>query len=389
MRRLSVICMTGLILVTVFAFLACEKQESLTQVESSKPASKTNQEAPIMVGAILPLTGSAAPYGQNAKNGIELALEEINASGGIHGRSLEVLYQDSKTEPKEAVSALQKLYSTDGIRYIIGDINSTGLLAMAPIAERNKIILLSPGASSPEISNAGEYIFRNWHSDALEGQIDADYAYRAMKWKKSAVLYVNAAYGVGLAETFRTDFQNLGGEVIAFEAYPQDATNMREQISKILAARPDGLYLPGWPKEMAIALKQLAEQGSKLPILSAQGFDDPSMLELARNAAEGVVFSVPKTPDPNDPIVQSFNKKYESSYKEKPGVCSAAGYDALRIYAYAIEKAGNDPEKVREVMAVLKDFPGADGPITFDEHGDLLKPFSFKKVSNLAFVEAE
>jgi len=344
-----------------------------------------NHPKAIKIGAILPLTGSAAPYGQNAKNGIDLALEEVNAKGGIRGTRVDILYEDSKTEPKEAVSALQKLNSVDGIRYIIGDINSTGVLAMAPIAERNKILLLSPGASNPKISDAGEYIFRNWHSDALEGQVDAQYAHNTMKWKDAAVLYVNAAYGAGLAETFRDVFRTLGGEIVAYEAYPQDATNMREQISKILAVKPDGLYLPGWPKEMAVALKQLKEQGSNLPVLSAQGFDDPSILELAGSAAEGVVFSVPENPDPEDPLVKSFNEKYEARYREKPGVCSAAGYDALRIYVHAVEKAGDNPERVREVMATLKDFPGADGPITFDEHGDLLKPFTFRVVTHGKF----
>ncbi len=161
------------------------------------------QAKEIKIGAILPLTGSAAPYGENAKRGIELALTEINAAGGIQGSRIRVLFEDSRTDPKEAVSALNKLYSTHGVRYIIGDINSSGVLAMAPIAEKNKIILLSPGASNPKISDAGEYIFRNWHSDALEGQVDAEHAYSKMNWRTAAVLYVDAAYGVGLAETFR------------------------------------------------------------------------------------------------------------------------------------------------------------------------------------------
>ena len=339
----------------------------------------------ITIGAILPLSGSAAPYGQNAKRGIDLAISEINSNGGINGMRVAVLYEDSKTEPKEAVSALQKLFNSNGVRYVIGDINSTGLLAMAPVAEKNKILLLSPGASNPKISDAGDYIFRNWHSDALEGQVDAECAFKALRWRTAAVLYVNAAYGAGLAETFKQEFGRLGGKIVAYEAYPQDATNMREQISKILASKPEGLYLPGWPKEMSVALKQLKELGSIIPIISVQGFDDPSILKLAGSAAEGVVFSVPKNPDPNDPTVKSFNERYKRRYGEDPGVCSAAGYDALRIYAHAIAKAGNNPEKVQAVMADLKDFRGADGPITFDEHGDLLKPFAFEEVRDGRF----
>jgi len=346
---------------------------------------RQQQADTITIGAVLPLSGSAAPYGQNAQRGIDLAISEINASSGVNGKHVVVLYEDSKTEPKEAVAALQKLFNSNGVRYVIGDINSTGLLAMAPIAERNKILLLSPGASNPKISDSGDYIFRNWHSDALEGQIDAEYAFKSLQWKTAAVLYVNAAYGAGLAGTFKKVFEELGGRIVADEAYPQDATNMREQISKIIAVKPDGLYLPGWPKEMSVALKQLRELGSIIPILSAQGFDDPSILRLAGDAAEGVVFSVPQQPDPNDETVKAFLETYKKKYGKEPGVCSAAGYDALSIYAKAISAVGDDPVKVQRFMAQLKGFPGADGPITFDEHGDLLKPFAFKEVRDGRF----
>ena len=370
---------------TFISFVALCTLALLTLLFLPSCSKKQPETKEIKIGAILPLTGSAAPYGENAKRGIELALSEIKSKDKV----VKILYEDSKTDPKEAVSALNKLFNLHGIRLIIGDINSSGLLAMAPIAERNKIILMSPGASNPKISDAGEYIFRNWHSDALEGEVDARYAFSNMGWKTTAVLYVDAAYGVGLAETFRNVFNTLGGKTVAFEAYAQDATDMRSQISKIIAAKPNGLYLPGWPKEMAVVLKQLKELGSEIPILSAQGFDDPSILKLSANAAEGVIFSVPETPDPNNEIAKSFNENYRIRYSQEPGVCSASGYDALRIFAYAINKVGDDIEQVQKIIASLKDFPGADGPITFDEHGDLLKPFSFKVVKNGKFTSID
>lgn len=337
----------------------------------------------IKIGAILPLTGSAAPYGQNAQRGIYLAISELADKPSKY--KFEIVFQDSKTEPKEAINALRHLYDIEKIRYIIGDINSTGVLAMAPIAEKNKILLLSPGASNPDISYAGDWIFRNWHSDALEGQVAANFAFNKLGWKTAAVLYVNAAYGAGLAKTFKSVFEANGGKIVAYEAYPQDATDMRTQVLKILNSKSHGLYLPGWPKEMSVALKQLKEMNFKIPILSAQGFDDPSILELAGNAAEGVIFSVPKVPDSNNPVVKSFNEKYQKQYDKSPGVCSASGYDALRIYVWAIDSVGNNPEKVRNLMANLKNFSGADGPITFDKYGDLLKPFMFKEVKGNIF----
>ena len=247
----------------------------------------------IRVGAILPLTGSAAPYGKNAQQGILLALDEINKNRGVKPK-IEVLFEDGKTNSKDGVAALLKFHDVEKIPFIIGDINSTSVLAMAPIAEEKHVILLSPGASNPKISDAGEFIFRNWHSDALEGEVDARFAYEKLGWKKAAVLYVNAGYGAGLAEVFQKRFQELGGKVVSYEAYPQDATDMRQQITRILETDTDGIFLPGWPKEMSVALRQLKQLGSKLPILSVQGFDDPSILQLAGAAAEGVIFSVPQ-----------------------------------------------------------------------------------------------
>ena len=349
--------------------------------------STRDSEEELRIGAILPLSGSASPYGENAQRGIDLAVSEINAIGGVNGKLVRVYYEDSRTDPREAVSALQRLHDFQGIRYIIGDINSTGLLAMAPIAERNQILLLSPGASNPQISDAGEFIFRNWHSDALEGQVAAGFARDSLDWTTVAVLYVNAAYGVGLAETFRDGFLELGGEVVGYESYPQDAVDMREQINRILSLAPDGLYLPGWPKEMAVALRQLREQGSGIPVLSGQGFDDPSILELAGAAAEGVMFSVPQVPNPSDQRVSHFQSAYQSAYDREPGVCSASGYDALRIYADAIGQAGDDPIAVQQYMASLQGFSGADGPISFDQYGDLLKPFEFKTVRDGRFSD--
>ncbi|MFH1052132.1 MAG: ABC transporter substrate-binding protein [bacterium] len=356
-----------LLIALSFVFIACN--------EKSKPEGKEV----IKIGAILPLTGSAAPYGNNAKNGIELAITDIEK---IYSIKIEVIYEDSKTDPQSAVNALKKLYSINKIKIIIGDINSSGLLAMAPIAEKNKIILLSPGASNPKISYAGKYIFRNWHSDALEGEIAAKFAFDSLKWKKTAILFVNASYGIGLAETFKNIFSNLGGDVISYESYQQNAYDMREQIITIKKLNPDGLYLPGWPKEMSIALRQLKQLGVKLQILSSQGFDDPLILSLAGKSAEGVIYTVPKEADTSNSITINFKNKYKSIYGKEPGVCSASGYDALKILVTAIKNVGTNIDRIQYYLSNLKDFPGVDGNVTFDENGDLIKPFLFKIVKN-------
>jgi branched-chain amino acid transport system substrate-binding protein len=297
-----------------------------------------------------------------------------------------LIFEDSQSDPAIAVSALQKLISTDKVSVVIGDIASSSVLAMAPIAEKAKVVLLSPGASNPDISQTGEYIFRNWQSDALEGEVDAKFAYEHLGYRNMAVLYVNNAYGTGLKTVFEASFQKLGGKILNSESFEQGAVDMRSQLNKIRKLKPDAIYMPGYPPEMAILLRQAKEMGIKIPFLSVQAFDDQKILETAKDAAEGVIFSVPKPPDTSNPVVSSFISKYKAKFNREPGVTSDTGYDALKIIVRAMNQAGTSAEQVRHQLLTLKDFPGAAGLTTFDKNGDVIKQFIFKQVKNGQFV---
>lgn len=347
------------------------------------------KEKEIKIGGVLPLTGSAAVWGENAKMGLEIALEEVNEAGGVKGKKLKLIIEDSQSDPAKAVSALQKLISTDKVSVVIGDIASSSVLAMAPIAEKAKVVLLSPGASNPDISKAGEFIFRNWQSDALEGEVDAKFAYERLAYRKMVVIYVNNAYGTGLKTVFEETFKKLGGKILASESFEQGATDMRSQLSKISSVNPEAIYMPGYPPEMAITLRQAREIGIKIQFISVQAFDDPKILETAKAAAEGVFFSVPKPPEPSQPIVTKFIRKYKEKYNREPGVCSDTGYDALKIIIWAMDKSGVSGLNVQKQLLKLKNFPGAAGLTTFDENGDVIKPFIFKKVESQQFVIIE
>jgi branched-chain amino acid transport system substrate-binding protein len=335
--------------------------------------------ADFTVGAVLPLTGSAAVWGQNARRGMELAIDELNSSRPP-GKQLSVIYEDSRSDAKSANTALQKLISANHVNVVIGDIASSSVLAMAPIAEASKVVLLSPGASSPDISNAGDFVFRNWQSDALEGRVDADFAYNVKRWRRIATLYVSNAYGTGLHKEFSSAFAALGGEVVMSESFAQGSVDLRAQITRLRSKTFDALYLPGYPPEMAVALKQMRELGLNVPTLSVQAFDDPEILARAGQAAEGVMFSVPKPPDQAEPVVADFRKHYISRYSTDPGVCSDTGYDAIRIVAWAIDQGARTGTEIRDAFKRLRDFAGAAGTTTFDEHGDVVRPFIFKTV---------
>jgi branched-chain amino acid transport system substrate-binding protein len=316
---------------------------------------------------------------------MDLALDELNASRPGDKR-ISIIYEDSRSEARSAVSALQKLISSDHAQVVIGDIASSSVLAMAPIAENERLVLLSPGASSPEISDAGKYIFRNWQSDALEGKIDASFAFATRNWRHVATLYVSNAYGSGLNKEFAKAFASLGGTVIAEESFNQGAVDLRGQITRLRTKRIDALYLAGYPPEMAVALKQMKELGLSAPVLSVQAFDDPEIIARAGSAAEGVTFSVPKPPDATNATVSQFRIRYRSRYDVDPGVCSDTGYDAVRIIAWAFDQGAFTGEKIMQALRQLKDFPGAAGATTFDSHGDVARPFEFKTIKSGASV---
>ena len=343
----------------------------------------------VKIGAVLPLTGSAAVWGQNAKMGMDLAVKEINSGSRLGGRRITIIYEDSQSDPRMATSALQKLITYHRIQVVIGDIASSSVLAMAPIAERSRVVLLSPGASNPDISNAGEFVFRNWQSDALEGDVDATFAWETLRWQRAAILYVDNAFGTAIQDVFTRKFRSLGGEIVSSEAFAQGGNDFRAQLTKLQSISADGLYLPGYPQEVALLLKQKQELGLRLSILSTQSFDDPQILATAGNAAQGVIFSVPKPPDTDQPFVSRFREAYTAAYQKEPGVCSDSGYDAVRIVAWAIERAGQDGPAIQRQLTQLRDFPGAAGITTFDEHGDVIKPFVFKMVRNGQFVPYE
>jgi branched-chain amino acid transport system substrate-binding protein len=341
----------------------------------------------ISIGSVLALTGSASVWGENTRNGMELALEEVNAAGGVGGKQLRVIYEDSKSEPRVAVDALRKVISANRVPAVIGDIASSNVLAMAPVAESEKVALISPGASNPDISFSGDYIFRNFPSDALEGTVDGEYASKQLGWRKVAVLNIKNAYGEGVARVFREAFKAAGGEVALDDAFDQGAIDFRGILTKVKGAALDGVFLAGYPDEMAKLLIQAKELGVTTPFLSTQAFDDPQVLKIAGQAADGVTFSTPAPPAATDPVVAAFREKYKRKYGKEPGLMSDTGYDALKIIALAIERGGYTADGIKAQLANLKSFRGAAGLTSFDKNGDVARPVMFKVVKNGQFAD--
>ncbi len=344
------------------------------------------QPEEIKIGAILPLTGEAAKYGDAAKKGIDLAIEEINSAGGIKGKKVQAVYEDSQGDPKLGVAAMHKLVTVDKVSTAIGDLFSSVTLAIAPLANKNKIVLLSPASSSPKITDAGDYIFRNCPSDVYEGSIMANYAYNKLGYRNVVLLYINNEYGVGIKDVFKKNFSEKGGVVVAEETFDQNATDFRSQLTKIKKATSEAIYLVGY-KEMGYILKQAKEIGIRTQFLSTVMFEDPEILKIAKNAAEGVIYSASAfDPKSENTVIQNFVKSFEEKYNQVPDIFAGLSYDATKIMSIAITQGGYSGEGIKTAMYNVKNYPGVAGETSFDANGDAILSPIIKQVKNGKFV---
>lgn len=335
----------------------------------------------LTVGVILPLTGDGAKYGEEAKRGIDLALEEIS------GRKPLLIYEDDQGLAAVAVAAFKRITAGRGIPLVIGGMYSSTALAIAPIAERNKTILFSPSASTPALTGAGKYIFRNWPSDVFEGGAMAQFVYERLKQDKIAVLGQSLDYAIGITKEFKRKYQSLGGSIVAEEYYPPGTTDFRTVLLKYKSAGITAIYLPGMYAEISIILRQENELGFRPINISCVGFDNREVLKLAGDSAEGVIFARPAF-DANSsiPLVRDFVKNFQSKYGIEPGVYAAHAYDAARIVFSALERGGSSVESIKTALHETRDFDGVTGKTTIDKNGDVVKPIQFMEVSNHDFV---
>ena len=342
---------------------------------------KESQE--IKIGAILPLTGDAAIYGVEMKKGISIAAEELKEVDKLR---IKVIYEDDQGIPRNAVSAAQKLITHDQVQVIISSLSSI-TLALAPIAQKNRIVLISPSASAPTITNAGEFVFRVWPSDIFEGGVMAEFAFDTLKMRKIAILYVNNDYGKGLEQVFTKRFEELGGDIIISEGYEFGAADFRTQITKIKARKPEAIYIVGYWKEIVQYLKQAKELDFRIQILSAICFKEPEILKLAGDEAEGAIFTGPfYDPQSEEKIVRDFVTKYKAKYNEEPGIWAAHSYDAMKIIGLAIKSGGTTATEIQKSMSKIKNYIGVTGEMSFDENGDVIKTIKIYTVKNKQFV---
>ncbi|MFB5932493.1 ABC transporter substrate-binding protein [Peribacillus frigoritolerans] len=334
----------------------------------------------IKIGVNLELSGGVASYGQSIAEGLELATAEINKEG-IDGKKIKLIKVDNKSEASEATSGAIKLTSQDQVAAIVGAATSTNSIAQVQIAQDNKVPVISPSGTSPEITfskdKLNDYVFRTSFIDPFQGTVAANFAAKEIK-AKSAAIYIDSSsdYSKGLAAAFKEQFEKNGGKVVAEEAYIAKDTDFRSTLTRLKSAKPDFIFLPGYYEEAGLIVKQARETGLDVPFMGGDGWDSPKLVEIAGAKALNNTFITNhySSGDPDEKI-QNFVSAFKAKYKDKsPDAFNALGYDTGYFLADAIKRAGSaDSEKIKEALEKTADLELVTGTFTLDEKHNPIK----------------
>ncbi len=341
----------------------------------------------VRIGFIGSLTGVDPDYGEAMKGGVEIAVEKINSEGGVNGKQLKVIYEDGKCiDSKLSVSAAQKLINIDNVKIIIGGGCSSEISSIVPIVDENKVLVLSSGASSPDITGASDFVFRNAASDSVTGKELARYVLNN-SYKKIAVISEPTDYSRGFKNSFIREFSNLNGTVVFDEEIPLNSFDYRSVITKLKSLEIDAIFVnPNTPKIAGLFVKQAGELDLKKQIFLAYHLT-PAFLEAAGNFSDGVIAI--NLPFPNNPLAKEVLSHFEKKYGHQTvyPYNTVAAYDAVNIIYEGIKKNGLNTDKLKDYIASLKAYNGGLGQYGFNSDGDISGlTYRFQKVINGEFI---
>lgn len=331
----------------------------------------------IKLGATIPLTGDLAAWGNREKNGILLALEEVNATRTPANR-FNVIIEDTKSQPAGGVTALNKLISVDKVKFFIGDVSSGIALAMAPIAESNHVVMLSPGASNPALTSAGDYIFRNWPSDVYDGAALAYAAKNVLKANKALVFYEDNTYSEGLADAFKQKAAKIGLQIVGSERVAAKDKSYRTVLEKYRNSDADIVFVAAHPEMSARIFIQMKEVGLKQKELGCVAIEGPEFVKAYPDVTNIYFTTIPLDAAHNS-VFKAFSAKYREKYGEDPDVEAAHAYDAMKMFAAVIPDASTTADQAKAGLYQMKNFHGATGIMSFDSNGDVIKPLALMR----------
>jgi branched-chain amino acid transport system substrate-binding protein len=361
--------------------------------QSTAPAGGAGGEAAtIKVGEFASLTGKEAAFGQSSHKGTLLAIDELNAAGGLLGRKIEFVYEDDRSTPGESATIAKKLITRDKVVALLGEVASGRSLEAAPIAQANHVPMISPSSTNPKVTETGDYIFRVCFTDPFQGKLLAEFAQRTLKAKKVAVFSdVSAPYSVGLAQYFVAPFTAAGGQVVSEQKYTGGDKDFKAQLTAIKAQSPEAIFVPGYYTDAGLIVAQARQLGIQVPLFGGDGWEAPELLQIAGSALEGTYYSTHFSPENSDPAVQKFVAAFKAKYSgETPDAMAALGYDSAMVLADAIKRAGStDGAKLRDAIAATRGYAGVTGSTTLDAQRNATKPAVIITVKNGQFKYLE
>lgn len=331
----------------------------------------------IVIGEFASLTGSEATFGISSDDGLKLAVEEINNSGGLLGKKVKLIYYDDQGKPSEAATVVQKLINKDKVVAVIGEVASSRSKAGAQICQSSKIPMISPASTNPEVTAIGDYVFRVCFIDPFQATVMSKFAINTLKIKRVAVLQdVKNAYSTGLAEFFVKKFKEMGGEIIEVQSYQNGDKDFKAQLTAIKSKNPEGVFIPGYYTDVGLIAIQAREIGITQPLFGSDGWESEKLTEgKATDALEGCYFSTHVSAEDPSPKVQNFITKYKAKFNIMPDAMSFLAYDAGMILFDAIKRANStEPDKIKNALAETKDFDGVTGKISMNEQRNAIKP---------------
>lgn len=336
----------------------------------------------IKIAAILPLTGPAADIGNWQKNGIDLSAEQLNEHGGINGKKLVVIYEDSQSDPKTGVNAFEKIIATEKNCEVFFSSLTSVSSAVIPLINKRQKVLMMLAVSLPGITERSNWAFR--YNLGSDDEAEAMAAYLGSQGvKKVSVAYINDEFGLGAYKTFQSFYNKIGGEVVTSVSYEADWTDFRTILTKLKSVPSDYVYVIGYVKASVLLIRQMREMSIKLPIVANMALSVPSYMKIGGEALEGAAFSVTRfDPDSKDPRVKDFVDLYFKRYGDKPTFFAAFSFDALNLVSDAIRRKGTAATQIRKGLLDTADYNGVMGHILVKENGNIKFPTRIVRVQN-------
>jgi branched-chain amino acid transport system substrate-binding protein len=354
------------------------------------------ESADVKIGIIVSLTGSGAPYGNSIQRGVELAIGEINAAGGMEvfergQKPITVVTRDVQSDGAVGVQAAREMIDSGVVAAIGADVSDV-TLAIAPLFQAASVVLMSPSSSAPKISDAGDFIYRNYPSDELEALNTADHIFNATGLREAAIIAQQTEFGLGQKNSFIQRFRMLGGREIGQESYPATASedDFARIAQSIEAADPPAVYIAGYTPDTAAVARALRAAGSDAALFATSSILPAELQESDFADVEGLQFPLASwDPQSVDENVRRFVAVFQGQYGMEPDVYAAHGYDAMSILALAIREAGLDPQELRFYLNGMNPYPGVTGSTDFDDKGDVRKFHRMYEIRNGVAVSIE